>query len=431
MSAPPEVTALDSPLVELAEDISSFPGVHSPDFISTYADYADVLEALRDIHEVVGISVLAATLNPRVRIQYGGLESTLDVWVLILSASGLGRNTIVGLARPVVDAVDLDLIRNSTWGSAPAFYQDIAKHPSGLYVWPEMSVVLKKLAQPQFSGVKEWITDRYDNLTVPQGIRYRVTGKKSDTPPIQFSEAPRLNILATSSFDWFVANLEQEDTTGGFVPRWLLVCPTDPAKVISKPREPDLRLIEPLAGHLSKAAKLEGEADFASVEDIYDAWYRNAHERFHRQANPGLAVPFFNRIRTHVLKLAVIYEVSQSCSIKVSPQAMHRAIQTATRVEETIFRLLPTGLTREGSEVDKIQTLIRGAGDSGIPLSELTYATKHMRAQDRHSRMMTLTDSGEVRRFSRPTSGRTAKILVHQDHLEAHAAQFPDDKERI
>ncbi|MGA2146394.1 MAG: hypothetical protein ABSH49_15680 [Bryobacteraceae bacterium] len=68
------------------------------DFISAYADYADVLEAPRAVHEAVAISILAAVLNPHVTIQYGALPSTLDLWTLVLSGSGLGRNTLVNLA---------------------------------------------------------------------------------------------------------------------------------------------------------------------------------------------------------------------------------------------------------------------------------------------------------------------------------------------
>jgi hypothetical protein len=47
----------------------------SPDFISTYADYADVLEAPREVHEAVAILLLAAVTNGSVSIQYGALTA--------------------------------------------------------------------------------------------------------------------------------------------------------------------------------------------------------------------------------------------------------------------------------------------------------------------------------------------------------------------
>jgi hypothetical protein len=76
----------------------------SSDFISAYANYADVLEAPRAVHEAVAISLLAAVLNKGVSIEYGGLSLTLDLWTLLLSGSGFGRNTLVSLAYPILDA---------------------------------------------------------------------------------------------------------------------------------------------------------------------------------------------------------------------------------------------------------------------------------------------------------------------------------------
>jgi hypothetical protein len=162
------------------------------DFIETYIDYADVIEAPPEAHEAVAMQLIAATLNPSVSIEFGGIILPLDLWLLLLSPSGFGRNTLVGLARPIVSAAHLDhLLLNDTWGSKQGFYQTVSEHPSGMFTWPELSVVLKTLSDVRFGGVKEWLTDRYDNRSIPEAIRYRSTGKKGDTPSIVFSQAPR------------------------------------------------------------------------------------------------------------------------------------------------------------------------------------------------------------------------------------------------
>ena len=191
------------------------------DFISNYAEYADVFEIPRQAHEWAAIQLIASLLNRQVLIPYGQ-TSTLDLWILFLSASGLGRNTAIEVARGVVDRTEIqNLIRNATWGSGPAFYQQLAESPFGLYMWPEWSVTAKTLNNPQFAGIKEWLTDRYDNPRMPDDIFYRQTGKKTDTPPIRFSTAPRINIFASSSEDWFVSNLvacRRENVTAATIP---------------------------------------------------------------------------------------------------------------------------------------------------------------------------------------------------------------------
>jgi hypothetical protein len=397
------------------------------DFISCYADYADILEAPRGVHEAVALILLAAVLNPRVSIRYGGLKLTLDLWELILSESGMGRNTLVGLMYPIIDASRVcGLVRGNTWGSGPAFYEDISKNSDGLFIWPEISQVLRTLNQSNFTGVKEWLTDRYDNTRAPDDITYR-TGRPSSTLPIEFRDSPRITILATSSLDWFVPNLAQADSTGGFVPRWLIVRVPGTTKVISKPKKPNTRWVQPLGDRLRAAAMLRDEADLSGVEDLYDDWYVSARKRFTGQSNCSLAMPFFHRLRAVVLKLAVIFEVSASCSLRVSPAAMQRAIDWVVSSERTVFELIQTGLTPEGFAADKMEQKIRQAGAPGITQSELTRAFQGDQYRDRKKRLTTLVHAGKLSFYGRLTAGRKAIVYVHSDFRVQHEKDFPTD----
>lgn len=387
----------------------------SPDFISDYADWADVFEAPRKAHEWIACQLIASALNGKVSISWGSIVP-LDLWVLLLSESGQGRNTVTGVALDVVEAAGIEgFIHKASWGSRQAFYQQLANSPGGLYDWPEFSEVLRTLNDPKFGGAKEWMTDRYDNLRIPPAVTYRMTGKKSDTPPIIFGQPPRINILATSSFDWFITNLQQADTTGGFIPRWLLMRLGRSGRLIPKPIPLDQSKLPTLAARLKAISHLKGTADLSAVEPMYGRWYHEANARFQSQPNWGLAMPFFSRLRGIVLKLAVVYEVSESTSIVVSPRAMQRAIDAALDVEHTIFEILPTGMNQEGAQIEKMADLIRSAGADGIPQSEVTSAFKHWDRRKRGDRLQTLIESGTVRRFEKHTAGRTAQIYVHRD----------------
>lgn len=348
-----------------------------PDFITAYADYADVFEMPRQVHEWVAAQLIASVLNGKVWIEWGA-KYPLDLWVLLLSGSGQGRNTATDVALSVIEEAKISgLVHKATWGSKAAFYQQLAETPKGLFVWPELSIALQTLKDPKFGGVKEWVTNCYDSLRVPDAVVYRKTGKKSDTPKIVFDSAPRMNILATSSSDWFIHNLEQADATGGFIPRWIPKQVGRSGRVISKPIAPNSQLLPGLASQLASIAFLEGTADLSAIESQYDQWYHEAKKRFDGQPNSSLAEPFFNRLRGQLLKLALIYEVSQSGTLHVTEAAFQRAVAVAAAAEETIFRLLLTGMTREGSEVEKMAETIRRAGAEGITRSKLTIAFQH------------------------------------------------------
>ena len=399
-------------------------------FITKYREYADVVEAPAEAHEAIAMALIAAVLNRNgVSIQHGAISVPMDFWLILISESGAGRNTLVSLAGPILKKSGLrDLIRTSSWGSEVALYQNLAENPKGLYVWPELSIVLKKFGQSNFGGAKVWVTDRYDNHDVPDPITYRKTGRK-DTPTIEFAEAPRLNIIATSSEDWLMTNLVQEDTTGGFLPRFLLMKLSGIEKVIPTPRETDPRLLHELAVELQFIDTLTGTVVLSKeVRVVYERWYRKARERFLAQPNPALARPFFNRLRNQVLKLALIHEVAESKTLNISVKSMEKAIETAAKIEETIFALLPTGMNREGAELMKVEHRIKEGGVDGISQTVLTRAFQSTPKTERTQRIQTLCQGGAVVAFRRETGGRLATIYVHADCAEEHSKKFPGDQ---
>jgi hypothetical protein len=104
--AAPAGTSLPSAV----QPASSAPTASPLDFITAYADYADVLEAPRVFHEVTAIQIVATALNRSgVKIPFGALTFSLDLWAVLLSGSGGGRSTTIGLADPIFKASQMDL----------------------------------------------------------------------------------------------------------------------------------------------------------------------------------------------------------------------------------------------------------------------------------------------------------------------------------
>src|ERR1700720_1758275 len=90
-------TSLASNTVTTIEEASNTPKPAKPaaafDFISTYADFADVFEMPREVHQWVAAQMIASVLNGNVSIKWGAVTYPLDFWILLLSGSGQGRNT--------------------------------------------------------------------------------------------------------------------------------------------------------------------------------------------------------------------------------------------------------------------------------------------------------------------------------------------------
>jgi hypothetical protein len=399
------------------------------DFIKEYVEYADIFEAPPEAHEAVALTAVSAVANGNVWIQNGGQKISLDNWTLLLSGSGVGRNTLVSLLWPVLQEAGLEnLVRNRTWGSKQGFYQDLAENPRGFLIWEELAAALNALSDARFGEAKQWLTNCYDNFRQPADIQYRKgSNENTSTPPIVFSTAPRVSILATSSQAWFIDSLSQEDSTGGFIPRWFLIKLPDLDRAIPTPKEPNKEVIPDLADCLGEVQNMKGPVDLSHVKDMYADWYGETRKRFDAQPNSPVARAFWNRHRVHLLKLAAIYSMSGEGGMTVHSGSMERAIEAARRTENTIFSLIKTGLNHEGSQVDKLEQRINAAGVGGMLKSEFTKAFQDMRYSDRDSRLQTLQDGKVVQRFSRKTSGRPAEVLVHSDYVEQHQQEYPED----
>lgn len=388
------------------------------DFIDDYVRYADVLEVPPEAHEAIAVLLLAGAMNGNVYFDHGNKIVNFDLWVLLLSESSMGRNYVVeDIATPVLENAGLDRL----------IHKQIAAQPVGLFIWPELSIILKKFQDSRFSGIQQWVTDIRDGNKIPAAVTYRVTGKRSDTPPIVFTTAPRLNILSTSSADWFYSSLAREDSTGGFLPRWTIMLLPKTDRCIPIPRKTDPSLLAPLAEHLRRVSELKGQADLSDCIDVYEKWYGEAQKRFKNCSNPALAEPFFRRLRTQVLQFAVIYHVSERVDLQIGRHATERAIQMATKLEQTIFQMLQTGMTQEGSEVDRMSELIRSRRAAGASSTDITRAFKHWRPRDRKDRLQTLLESESIELFYRKTKGRHAKIYVAAEFHEEHAKLYPED----
>jgi hypothetical protein len=236
------------------------------DFISAYALWATRFEMPCEVNEALATQVVASLLNSsRVSIEGPGYEVTLDLWLSVFADSGLGKGIATGELRRVIDAAGIgDLIENNTWGSKEAFYQQLSgrevewvdgdepgrgrweacyNDQAKFYIWGEFASVLTKFTSPAFSGVKEALTDMYDNTHPPAKIEYSQTG---GTPAIDFPHPPRTNILALSTPEWFHGNLEDADARSGFLSWWTYVTVPGVAAPVAVADKLDISQIPPV-----------------------------------------------------------------------------------------------------------------------------------------------------------------------------------------
>jgi hypothetical protein len=415
---------MPSPRIVLPEEVriiqpvplgsSNSSGWSDFDFISEYTSWADVVEIPREIHTAVAVQLVASMLNHNaVSIRHGDFTYPLDLWLLLLTESGGGRSAIIrGVKRLLRAAGFRDRIKDSDWGSEPAMIQHFAENPYSLFFWSEFS---ERLDFFNKQGGKRWFTDRYDDTELPDSRTYRKANPLTNTPPINFPHAPRINIIAASSDGWFFQNMETEDSTGGFLPRWMLI---RTGKMIDVPTPPELdeKVQSELVNRLKYIATIRGKADISQILPRFnEEWYTPTRERF-ESASSNLGRTYFSRHRNLVLKLAVIYEASRSGSLKVSDDAWDRAVATARVLETTLFELLKTNMNQRGWEISKLEDFIRSGGAKGVTRNEITRAFRNLEDLEKH--LTTLLNGDDVRKAIRRTPGRSATVYVHREFFD-------------
>jgi hypothetical protein len=211
----------------------------------------------------------------------------------------------------------------------------------------------------------------------------------------------------------------------------VIVRQSDNGRDIPIPQAPDSSRVQALGAALSEIAELRGDADLSAIEEQYSDWYRAAKKRFQSQPNADLAMAYFNRHRGHILKLAVVFEASQSRTLRVSAEAFQRAVTFASRVERTIFELLPTGMSTVGYDLSKMETRIRQAGPEGLSQNQLTRSFQSMRPSDREQGIRTLIQSGTIHARSVSTGGRSKLIYVHDAFSSSSENRRSDESQQV
>jgi hypothetical protein len=302
---------------------------------------------------------------------------------------------------------------------------------SRFWVFTEAAELLGKLNQPRWSGVKPFFTDLFDSSSVPAAIKHR-TNKKGDpnTPDIIFFRAPRTNILMMSGMDWYVEQLKSTDACSGFLARYIPVVLPNSKRLVHYVAPPDEQLWVQLIAKLVRISRLSGSADIssfysASDDCAYAKWYEETSERWN--AKGTVAPIFFKRWRVFVLKLAVVFEMSQNESLKVSLESFQRSAAWLQTLESVVFKLAEDEFSGEALRLHRKEKFFRAAGTTGVRPADYHRKYRGERpSQRRKEDLATLLEMKAIHKIA-PRVGTTGEIIpesyVHADFVKEEAAR--------
>jgi hypothetical protein len=406
------------------------------DFIDNYRKYADRLETPKLVHELLAIAAIAAITNQaKITFEYCGRSTPMDLWIMAIMASGAGKNEALNILTDVLARVGmLDLLTRSSWGSPEACAEQLAVRPTNFFVYPEGAMLLAKLNTPRWGEIKPLITNTYDSNNIPDSIKHRTNSKgTTNTPDITFTAPIRNSFLLMSNRDWLQQQVREGDATGGWLARFLWVTVPDANRAVPRVPPGDAVLEARLKNKLLRIRNLCGRAGEADLNAIntespncpYALWYLKGRTRWHRHG--PLGETFWARWRGMVLKLAIVFEISRTESLKVSVESFNRAAAWMQAQEAAIFKMLRSEFSSDASRVDKKENFFREAGVNGRTKTEYTNKYRYEDPRKRNADLETLIGSDVIRK-TEPRIGPDGKkttAYVHQDFADSSEIAEP------
>uniref|UniRef100_A0A6M3KNV5 DUF3987 domain-containing protein n=1 Tax=viral metagenome TaxID=1070528 RepID=A0A6M3KNV5_9ZZZZ len=363
-------------------------------FIENYVAFASNLtDAPLEFHLGAGLTALSTVCGSKIIYPgYGGRRQWTNLYTLLIAPSGLYRkSTSVGIAEDLIAEVDNELILSGEQ-SREKFLSLLKSNPNVLYPISEFAAVLAMWNRDYAQGFREIVVDLFDCRQ-----EYSRQTLKDGKATIH---RPALNILAASTLDWLKEKLTEGDLRGGLMGRFIIF--PGVTKGVDQGLKPEYdkearsRLVEYLKG----LRKLENSwVEVRQVLTEYNEWVRKAEDSMAKDFNPEL-LGFQSRLASHVLKLAVLFCVSEHQEPQkkyiVTNENLEKAIILGKWLVDQAVELAQTGFIKSKTEVAVQKLLTLAKRDGGIQ-RRLAMQNMHLTAREFDVIIQTAVERGQLR----------------------------------
>lgn len=277
-------------------------------FVGRYLrHFSSITQVPLEFHVANAISAVAAAVGNRVWGEAWQRPFYANLYLLLIARSGVLRKSYaMSLMKDLLTEAAADIILPTSF-SSESLEVILEKRPSGLLIYSEFGHLLKRLGRDYMGGVKELLTDLFDN---PQRLQFQYRGRAGAI----VNPAP--TVLGASNLEWLEGNLRESDLGGGFLTRFLIWTGDDAGPPVSSQTSPDKAARAVLVDNLKQLAQVEGEADFSAIRDLVDdiiQRYGDAAKA--RGIDPNL-IGMYSRIGINMFKLATIFMLSRTLGVK-------------------------------------------------------------------------------------------------------------------
>lgn len=372
-------------------------------FFADYLEWTAEHESPGQYHFGSAITVVAAGLGRRPRIEWEARNLYPNLYTLLVGPSGARKGAAIDRAlRLIVPAMGANQLPNegTHQGFAAALrkrYEDTDTRADGLIVAPEFGVLMSRDRNKE--DLVKWLTDWYDS---PDRWERALRGEEDYELGNLY-----VGVLGGSTLDW-LRDMPSDAITGGFMPRFILFDALCKRRWKSRPKfneKLERELFNRLTRITASLPTVIRWSDGAGL--LLDDWY----ERVIREQYEGCSDPQFHkwleRKQSAAMKLATVWQLSDGGPKDVlEVEWLTKAIAVVEWGDHTVKRVYGAlGVTQEGQAAADVLERVKLMGGSATLRSLCSELKKKYTSSRIKGALNTLRAAGDIRPCESPSKG--------------------------
>lgn len=361
-------------------------------FLDAYVSFAHDGFCPDNFHKWVGFSILAGALERKVSLAQptgeGTIYHTPNIYVMLVSHPAGGKSTAINRGADLLE--DLRRVYNPNFKIVPnqiteSALVDIMKiteryevkgkngnsfflpHSSGYFYASEASA---SALQNVFGDFIATMTEFYDS---PRNFRKKLKGEKYTTE----IENVCMNLLAGSTFDFLKKIVNEQSVQGGFASRLIYVIQRDrKVREVSwgSASQADTDTKNKLLEDLDHINKLAGPMRPTECFIKRFSEWQPEFDRYLIELNSPRMESIMARKGTNIIKVAMLYSISEGDSMEVNAYHFDRAAEAVDEVyKDNPYVLSQAIINDKTSQAGMSQMIMRALekGQGCLPLVEV------------------------------------------------------------
>jgi len=329
------------------------------DFVELYKNRAlQISDAPEKYQELMALSIIATVLSRQVYIKWGDTYIYPNLYIVLIGKSTVMRKTFcLNMAKRILKKFNEEMILPSDF-SPEALFNLLTDKPQGLISWSEFGAFLINTTKNYQAGIKEFLTDAFD---CPDVLTKKLVKQSYTIIDIC------LNIITATTLHWLTDRINESDTMGGFLGRFIFMpcSKEDKNGWLYMPQPEPVNLSNMLLMDLKEISELNAEitiSDEAKV--LLIKWLRRHEDELEILDDSKGISGFYSRLADYVYKFSMLYEISGYKSLIISEGSVMRAIKLVNLLKRSINELIGDHIafTKEGKDNQRILHLIKTEG---------------------------------------------------------------------